>query len=169
MREKINAALKAAHDDGDKRRAATLRLVQTAIRDRDEAARDSGRDGVSEAEILDILQRMVRQREESAREFEEGGQLDRAEQERVERDIIREFLPAQLDEAEMLAICEATVRDIDAHGLRDIGRCMSTLKERYPGKMDFVQASCLVKDLLKTNGTGPVPHDAARGDTNAER
>ncbi|EFO31842.1 GatB/Yqey domain-containing protein [Roseibium sp. TrichSKD4] len=148
MRDKISAALKVAQDEEDKRRTATLRLVQMAIKDRDAAARENGRDGVSEEDVLEILQKMVRQREKSASEFEEAGQLELAEQERLEQNIISEFLPVQIDDEEMRAICEATVKDIDAHGLRDIGRCMSTLKERYPGKMDFVQASCLMKDLL---------------------
>ncbi|MTI45563.1 GatB/YqeY domain-containing protein [Roseibium hamelinense] len=155
MREKIQSALKAAQAEGAKRRAATLRLVQTAIKDRDAAARENGRDGVSGEEVLDILQKMVRQRDLSASEFEQDGQLDLAEQERVERDIIREFLPAQLDDSEMRKICEETLKDIDASGLRDIGRCMNELKSRYPGKMDFVQASCLVKDLLRTNPSPP--------------
>lgn len=156
MRDKISAALKAAQEDEDKRRLATLRLVQMAIKDRDAAARETGRDGVSEDDVLEILQKMVRQREQSASEFEDAGQVDRAEQERHECSIITEFLPAQIDDDEMRAICEATVKDIDAHGLRDIGRCMSTLKERYPGQMDFVQASCLMKDLLKS---APVADD----------
>jgi uncharacterized protein YqeY len=152
MREKIGAALKEAQEAGSKRRIATLRLIQTAIKDRDAAARDSGRDGVAEEDVIDILEKMVRQRVLSAREFEESGQLDLAEQERQESEIINEFLPDQLDEAAMKTICEQTVREIDAHGLRDIGRCMSELKARYPGKMDFVQASCVVRDLLRDNG-----------------
>lgn len=162
MREEINTALKAAQVTGDKRRIATLRLIQTAIKDRDAAAREHGRDGVADGDVEDILRKMVRQRDVSAEEFEASGQLDIAEQERVERDIIREFLPAQLNDDEMREICEATLKDIHAHGLRDIGRCMSELKARYPGKMDFVQASCLVKDLLRTNGT------AAQSDTKAD-
>ncbi|WP_346909376.1 GatB/YqeY domain-containing protein [uncultured Roseibium sp.] len=152
MREKITIALKQAQEAGEKRRIATLRLVQTALKDRDVAARDSGRDGVSDDEVIDILEKMVRQREVSAQEFEESGQLDLAEQERGEGEIIREFLPKKLDEDEIRSICEETVRDINAHGLRDIGRCMSELKARYPGKMDFVQASCVVKDLLRSDG-----------------
>jgi len=152
MRDRINAALKAAQDDGDKRRCATLRLVQTAVKDREAAARENGKDGVDEIEVIEILQKMIRQRETSAVEFESGGQLDLAEQERTEQDIIREFLPEQLSDEEIRSICEETVKDIDAHGLRDIGRCMSELKSRYPGKMDFVQASCVVKDMLRTDG-----------------
>lgn len=151
MRDRINAALKAAQDEGDKRRCATLRLVQTAVKDREAAARENGKDGVNENEVIEILQKMIRQRETSAVEFESSGQLDLAEQERTEQDIIREFLPVKLSDEEMRTICEKTVREIDAHGLRDIGRCMSELKSRYPGKMDFVQASCVVKDMLRTD------------------
>ncbi|MEP1465141.1 MAG: GatB/YqeY domain-containing protein [Nitratireductor sp.] len=152
MRDRINAALKVAQNDGDKRRCATLRLVQTAVKDREAAARENGKDGVKENEVIDILQKMIRQREISAEEFESGGQLDLVEQERAEQDIIREFLPVQVSGDEMRSICEETVKDIDAQGLRDIGRCMSELKTRYPGKMDFVQASCVVKDMLRTEG-----------------
>ncbi|GAB4517908.1 MAG: GatB/YqeY domain-containing protein [Roseibium sp.] len=152
MRDRINAALKAAQEDGDKRRCATLRLVQTAVKDREAAARENGKDGVNEIEVIEILQKMIRQRETSAEEFESGGQLDLAEQERTEQEIIREFLPVQLSEDEMRSVCEETVKDIDAHGLRDIGRCMSELKSRYPGQMDFVQASCVVKDMLRADG-----------------
>ncbi|MEJ8472612.1 GatB/YqeY domain-containing protein [Roseibium algae] len=150
MRDKIVTALKEAKASGDKRRQATLRLVQAAINDRDTAARENGRDGVVDEEILDILRKMVRQRNVSIREFEEAGQIDLAEQERVESLIIREFLPVQINGDDMKALCEETVREINAQGLRDIGRCMSELKSRYPGKMDFVQASCVVKDLLRT-------------------
>lgn len=153
MRERITAALRAAQEAGDKRRCATLRLVQTAVKDRENSARDNGRDGVNEDEVIDILQKMLRQRDASAEEFENGGQLDLAEQERVEQSIIREFLPEQLSEDEVRSACETTVREIDAHGLRDIGRCMNELKSRYPGQMDFVQASCVMKDMLR-NGNG---------------
>lgn len=149
MRDRINSALKAAQENGDKRRSATLRLVQTAVKDRETAARDNGRDGVSAEEVVEILQKMIRQRDQSAREFEDSGQVELAEQERAEQAIVREFLPEQFSHDEMLTVCEATLKEIDAQGLRDIGRCMNELKTRYPGQMDFVQASCLVKDLLR--------------------
>lgn len=154
MRDRINAAVKAARDEGDKRRCTTLRLVQTAVKDRETAARENGKDGVNDNEVIEILQKMVRQRETSALEFEIGGQLDLAEQERAEQEIIREFLPAQLSDDETKAVCQETVKEINARGLRDIGRCMSELKSRYPGQMDFVQASCFVKDMLRGEGDG---------------
>lgn len=151
MRDRINTALREAVDRDDKRRAATLRLVQAAIKDRDARARELGQDGVPEDEVLDILNKMVGQRDRSIRDYEEAGQLDLAEQEREEAAIIREFLPKQFDEAAMKSACEDVVRDIKAKGLRDMGRCMSALKERYPGQMDFVRASCVVKDLLRAD------------------
>jgi hypothetical protein len=150
MRELIDAALQAAVDSDDKRRAATLRLVLAAVRDREARAREMGADGLPEADVLDILNKMVRQREESVRDYEEAGQLELAEQEREEMGIIAEFLPRQFDDTAMKTACEDVVRDISANGLRDMGRCMNALKKRYPGQMDFVRASCVVKDLLRT-------------------
>ncbi|NBN63446.1 GatB/YqeY domain-containing protein [Microvirga tunisiensis] len=150
MREEISAALKQALEHGDKRRVATLRLILAAIKDRDSAARDLGRDGVPDEEIHDFLRRMLAQRTESRRGYEEAGQIDLADQEEEESEIIREFLPPQMEEGAMRRICEETIRAIDAAGLRDMGRCMAALKERYPGQMDFVQASCMVKDLLRS-------------------
>ncbi|MBA5777881.1 GatB/YqeY domain-containing protein [Stappia sp. F7233] len=151
MREAINAALQRAVAEGKKGRAATLRLIQATIRDRDAQAREAGGEGVGDDDVLEILHKMLKQREQSTREYEEAGQVGLAEQEREESDIIREFLPRQLSEKEVRGICEEVVRDINAHGLRDMGRCMNALKQRFPGQMDFTQASCVVKDLLRTH------------------
>ena len=148
MREEINAALKQAMREQDKRRISTLRLINAAIKDRDIAARGCGRDPVSEDEILEIMTRMIRQRQESAKAYEEGNRLDLAGEEREEIEIIQSFLPRQLDEAELRSVCAETVKQTGAHGLRDIGKCMQTLKARYPGRLDFGKASSLVKGML---------------------
>lgn len=150
MRDAINTALRKAVEEGQKGRAATVRLILATIRDRDAQAREAGGENVSDVELLEILRKMLRQREQSTRDYEEAGQLELAEQEREESEIIREFLPRQFDEQETRNICEDVVRDINAHGLRDMGRCMNVLKQRFPGQMDFAQASCVVKDLLRT-------------------
>ena len=144
LAEQLKTALKAA----DKRRISTIRLIQAAIKDRDIANRGTGKDLVNDEEILAILSKMVKQREESARIYEEGNRLDLAEQEREEIAIIRSFLPKQLDEAQVRQLCAKVVEDVGADGLRDMGKCMNVLKERYPGQMDFAKASGLVKELL---------------------
>ena len=110
MHDAIGAALKAAMLRQDKRRTSTLRLITAAIKDRDIAARSTGKDRVSEEEILEILNRMIRQRQESAKAYEEGSRLDLAEEEREEIAIIRSFLPPQLDDAQLHSVCAETVK-----------------------------------------------------------
>ena len=149
MREQINAALKQATLAKNKRKISTLRLINAAILDRDIAARGAGRDPVSDEDILEILGKMIRQRMESAKTYEEGNRLDLAEQEREEIGIIQDFLPLQLDEEEVRSACAELVKETNAQGLRDIGRCMQTLKSRYQGRMDFGKASTVVKGLLR--------------------
>ncbi|MEN3792041.1 GatB/YqeY domain-containing protein [Fulvimarina sp. MAC3] len=149
MRETISEALTKAQDEGDKTRVSILRLIKAAVKDRDEANREAGRDPVDTDDILNILVTMRRQRIESARSYEENGRLELAEQEREEIKVIEDFLPAQLDESAMQQACRSAVEDIDAKGLRDVGRCMNKLKQRYPGQMDFTKASTVVKGMLR--------------------
>jgi len=148
MRETIAQALKDALKSRDKMRTGTLRLINAAIQDRDIANRGAGKDPVNDDEILQILTKMVKQREESARAFEEGGRIELAEQERGEIAIIKEYLPSQLGEAETRAAAQEAINESGAAGLRDMGRVMAVLKERYPGRMDFSSASAIVKELL---------------------
>lgn len=149
MRERFEAALKDATRKQDKRRMATLRLINAAIKDRDIASRTAGRDPVSDDEILEILAKMIKQRLESTRIYEEANRLDLAEEEREEICIIKEFLPRQLDEDEMRTVCQEAIKATGSQGLRDMGKCMAALKERYAGRMDFGKASRLVKEELQ--------------------
>ena len=148
MREQITESLTDAIKAQDKRRMATLRLVCAAIKDRDVEARGNGKERVSDDELLQILAKMVKQREESIRVYEEAGRLELAEQERAEMEIIQEFLPQQMPEEEVNATCAKAVEELDAGGLRDMGKVMAHLKSNYPGQMDFGKASCIVKGLL---------------------
>ncbi|MDP2619281.1 MAG: GatB/YqeY domain-containing protein [Hyphomicrobiales bacterium] len=149
MREKFNAALKEATLAQDKRRMGTLRLIIAAVKDRDIAARGAGQDaGVSDEEVLGILAKMIKQRVESAETYEQAGRLDLAQQEREEMEIIASFLPRQLDEKEMAAACREVVQEVGASSLKDMGKCMGALKQRYAGQIDFGKASKVVKEIL---------------------
>nr|WP_281418532.1 GatB/YqeY domain-containing protein [Ancylobacter oerskovii] len=148
MREKINTSLKESMKAGDKLRLGTLRLINAAIKDRDIEARGQGKDPLSDDDLLGLLTKMVKQREESAKVYEEAGRVDLATQEREEIAVIHSFLPAQMSEAESQAAIAAVIAEIDAHGLKDMGRTMAALKERYTGVMDFGKASGAVKALL---------------------
>lgn len=149
MRAEINEQLKEAIKGKDKRRVSTLRLVLAAVKDRDIAARTEDRcQGVTDDEIRQIMAKMVKQREESATTYEEAGRADLALQEREEIEIIRSFLPRQLEAEEIKVICSDMVGEIGASGLKDMGKCMGALKSKYAGQMDFSRASAIVKELL---------------------
>jgi uncharacterized protein YqeY len=149
MRETIDAALKDALKTQDKRRISTLRLIRAAIQDRDIINRGAGKDPVSDEEILQILSKMVKQREESAKAFEDGNRLELAAQEIGEICIIRDFMPRQLGEEQVRQACEKIIAEVGGGSLRDMGKCMAALKDRYPGQMDFSKASGVVKSLLQ--------------------
>ena len=155
MRDRIQQATKDAMKSGDKRRLSTLRLVSAAIKDRDIAARvddkghATGRDRIDDAEILQLLQKMIRQRRDSIEVYTQGGRAELAEQEAAEIAIIEEFLPKQMSEAEIKDAATKAIAELGAGGLKDMGRVMGVLKERFPGVMDFGKASGMVKELLK--------------------
>ncbi len=149
MRDRINAALKAAMKDREQQRVCTLRLMNAALNEREIASRSGDdRPGIDEAESLDVLSRMVKQREESAKAYDEGGRPELASQERAEIRIIREFMPKPLAPEEVQAAVQAAIRDSEASSIKDMGRVMGVLKAKYQGRMDFGQAGAAVKDML---------------------
>lgn len=149
LRDQLQAALKEAMKAKQANRLSTLRLINAAIKDRDIANRGEGGEGeISEAEILAALGRMVKQRQESARAFEEGGRLELAEKETAEIKVIEEFLPRQLEAAEVEAAIAAAVAEVGATSIRDMGKVMAVLKAKYTGQMDFGAVGPRIKDRL---------------------
>lgn len=149
LRARIQDATKAAMKARDQLRLSTLRLIGAAIKDREIAARgEPGEGKLTEDDLIALLSRMVRQRQESARAYEEGGRLELAEREQAEIGIIQEFLPRQLDPAEVAAAIDAAIAELGATGVRDMGRVMGALRERHSGQMDFGAAGALVKQRL---------------------
>ncbi|TGP19219.1 MULTISPECIES: GatB/YqeY domain-containing protein [unclassified Mesorhizobium] len=149
MREKIAESMKSAMKAQDKHRLPTLRLIQAAIHDRDIANRGAGKPAASEEEILQILAKMVKQREESAKAFEDGKRPELAAQERGEMEIIREFLPTQLGDAEIMTAAREAIAATGAASQKDMGKVIGALKQKYAGQMDFAKASAIVKGLLQ--------------------
>ena len=149
MREIINEAVKDAMRSKDKLRLSTLRLINAAIKDKDIALRVEDRpDRVSSSEILQILGKMVKQRQESARAYEEGGRLELAEQELSEIKIVEEFLPRQLSDDDVAEAIRKIISSVGATSIRDMGKVMASLKEKYTGQMDFGKAGATIKKIL---------------------
>ncbi len=148
MRETITAALKEATKAREMQRVSTLRLVSAAIKDRDIAARTAGAEQATDAELLELFAKMIKQREESQKIYADAGRSELAEQEGAEADIIREFLPKQLSDADMAKAIDDAIAETGASGMRDMGKVMGVLKGRYAGQMDFGKVGPMVKDAL---------------------
>lgn len=149
LRARLNDSLKAAMLAKDARTVSTVRLILAALKDRDIAGRTKGQtDGISDDEILQMLQSMMKQRRESIALYEQGGRLELAQQEAEEIEIIERFLPKQLTDAELAQSVADTIAELGAGGLKDMGRVMATLRERFAGRMDFAKASAVAKRQL---------------------
>ncbi len=134
---------------GQPRSVATVRLILAALKDRDITVRGQGNlGGIGDDEILTMLQSMVKQRRDSIAMYEQGGRPDLASQEAEEIAVIESFLPTPLAEDEVADVVAEVIDDIGARTMKDMGRTMAALKERYAGRMDFAKASALVKDRL---------------------
>ena len=147
--DQITSALKEAVRNKDVVRRGTMRLILTAVKDRQIQLRgEDGADELDDAGIAAILQRMIKQRQDSADAYEKGGRAELADRERQEIVIIREFLPTPLTEDEVVEAIRAAIRSTGAKGIRDMGRVVATLKAMYPGRIDIARASRAIKAAL---------------------
>jgi uncharacterized protein YqeY len=148
IRDDIKAALVTAMKGGDKEGTATIRLIQSAIKNRDIEARTGGAPADDDALVTEVLQKMVKQRRESIELYEKGGRQELADAEGREVTVIERFLPAQMSEEETKAAIEAIKDELGASGMKDMGRVMAELKVRHGSKLDMSKASGLVKAAL---------------------
>jgi hypothetical protein len=149
LRERFTDALKQAMRDKAVLTLSTVRLILARLKERDIEVRPKGNpDGIAEVEIQQMLQGMIKQRRESIELYDKGNRPELAEKERGEIAIIERFLPQQLSEAEQDAAIKDTIAAIGASGVKDMGRTMAALRERYPGQLDPAKASQAVKKLL---------------------
>ena len=148
MREAISEGYKAAMKARDARRTSTLRSINAAIKDKDIANRGEGKAPVTSEEILVLLQKMVKQREESLAIYTSAGRNDLATVEKEEIDILNEFLPKGLTDAEIEDAIKAAIAKTGATGGKDMGKVIASLTADYPGRIDFAKASGKVKAAL---------------------
>ena len=149
LREQFTDQLKEAMKAKDNRRVSTLRMVLAALKDKDIAARtETSREGISDDDVLGLLAKMVKQREESAAAYRAGNRPELVQSEEEEIAIIRSFMPKQMSVDEAKAAIAAVIAETGASSVKDMGKVMNTLKERFAGQMDFGKASGMTKDLL---------------------
>ena len=147
LRDTVATQMKEAMKGGDKVRVGALRLIMAALKEREIEARGAGKI-VSRADELALLAKMIKSRQELAAIYAQAGRAELAAQENAEVAIINEFLPKQMDEAEVTAAAKAAIAATGAASVKDMGRVVNALKEAHPGEMDFARASAIVKGLL---------------------
>jgi uncharacterized protein YqeY len=144
MRERLKAEITAALKARDRPRLSALRMISAALTERDLA----GKEPIPEPEVTTLLRKLIRQRREAHAIYLKAGRVEQAEQEEREIAVIEEFLPQQLSGAELKEQIARLIGELGAAGPKEIGKVMAALKERYQGRIDFAQASRLVKELL---------------------
>ena len=148
IRDTIKQETIAAMKSGNKERTATLRLIQAKIKDRDIEQR-TGKGEVDDDELVtDVLLKMAKQRKESIQMYRDGGRAELAAQEEAELQVIEEFLPKQMDEAETRAAIDQVKTDLDATDIKSMGKVMAELKARHGATLDMTRTSGWVKESL---------------------
>ena len=148
IRDDIKNALVTAMKGGDKQGTAAIRLIQSAIKNRDIEERTKSQPTEDDTLVTEVLQKMVKQRRESIEMYVKGGRQELADVEQGEIDVIERFLPAQMSEDETKAAIEAIKAELGASGMKDMGRVMAELKARHAQNLDMSKASGLVKAAL---------------------
>ena len=148
-RTQFKTALTEAMKAKDEVRVGTLRLIMAALKDKDIEARGQGNaDGIGEPQILSLLQNMLKQRKESSDTYRKANRADLADREDAEIKIIQEYMPQQMGDAEVQQVIEKLIAETGASGVKDMGKVMGELKNRYAGQMDMGKASGLIKQKL---------------------
>ena len=151
LREKINQQFNAALKNKNKTLVSTLRLILAAIKERDIANRAGGKkEEVKDQEIIRVLQKMKKQRQDSADLYKKGGRQELLNIEEAEIKIIDTFLPKQLSEEETKKICKEIIESVGASSVKDMGKIMGTLKQKYSDSIDFSKANIIIKGLLNS-------------------
>lgn len=144
LKNQITEATKTAMKAREKERVATLRMVNAELK---RVEVDERRD-LSDADVLSILNKMVKQRQDSLSQFTNAGRDDLASKEAAEIDLIREFQPAQLSDADLAVLVDRCVSEAGASGMQDMGKVMAAIKNVAEGQADMGKASGMVKAKL---------------------
>lgn len=148
LRENLQKSLKEAMLAKDNETVSAVRLIIAGMKEKDVDARGRGLKEASEADLLSMMQNMIKQRNDSIKMYMQGNRSDLADKERSEIAVIERFLPKQMSEAEVEAAIKTLISELNASSIKDMGKVMGALKEKYAGQMDCGQASGKIKSLL---------------------
>jgi uncharacterized protein YqeY len=148
IRDDIKTALVSAMKGGDKEGTATIRLIQSAIKNRDIELRTASTQPDDDLLVTEVLQKMIKQRRESVDLYRQGSREELAAKEEAEIAVIERFLPAQMSEDEAKAAIGAIITELSASSMKDMGKVMGEVKARYASSIEPARASALVRAAL---------------------
>jgi len=148
IRDDIKAALVTAMKGGDKAATGTIRLIQSAIKNRDIELRTSSAAPDDDALVTEVLQKMIKQRRESVELYRKGNRDELADAEEDEVAVIERFLPKRLSDEEASAAIQAIIAETGASSMKDMGRVMAEVKTRHASEIEPARASAMVKAAL---------------------
>ena len=148
IRDDIKTALVTAMKGGDKAATGTIRLIQSAIKNRDIELRTSSSTPDDDLLVTEVLQKMIKQRRESADLYRKGNRAELADAEEAEIAVIERFLPKQMTDEEAGAAIQAIIAETGASGMKDMGRVMGEVKSRLAGQIEPARASAMVRAAL---------------------
>ena len=148
IRDDIKAALVAAMKGGDKAGTSTIRLIQSAIKNRDIELRTSDKAPEDDLLVTEVLQKMIKQRGESVDLYRKGNREELAAAEEAEIAVIERFMPAQMDDAAATTAIHAIIAETGASSMKDMGKVMALVRERHASSIEPARASALVKAAL---------------------
>jgi uncharacterized protein len=148
IRDDIKTALVAAMKGGDKAATGTIRLIQSAIKNRDIELRTATAPADDDLMVTEVLQKMIKQRRESAELYRKGNRAELADAEEAEIAVVERFLPKQMSDEEASAAIQAIIAETGASGMKDMGKVMGEVKSRLAGQIDPARASAMVRAAL---------------------
>ena len=144
IKDTVMADIKACMKSGDKARLGVLRLISSAVKQREVDERVD----TDDTAMIAILDKMAKQRRESIEQFTTANRTDLADAEVIELEIIKGYLPAQLSDEEVSALVDKAVADTGASSVRDMGKVMGILKPQLQGRADMSAVSAQIKTRL---------------------
>ncbi|MFA6038378.1 MAG: GatB/YqeY domain-containing protein [Legionellales bacterium] len=144
LKQRLQEDMKAALKAGDKARLGTVRLIISAVKQREIDERIS----LDDADILAVLDKAAKQRRESIQQFQAANRDDLVAQEQLELSIIQSYLPEPLDEAALAELVKEAVKQSGASSIKDMGNVMAILRPQVQGRVDMAVLSATVKDIL---------------------
>ena len=149
LRQKLKNALENSLKNKDEIAVSTIRLIIAALKDRDIENRTKKKEGdTPDSEIFNLFQSMIKQRKDSKKIYDDAGRFELSQREENEIKVISEFLPKQMNDEDIKKVVKEIVQEVQAESIKDLGKLMQIVKERYPGQFDMKKAAHFGKNIL---------------------